>query len=519
MGTRTFGTRGRRTSATATARPSSRVSGRPISAWRRHPSAGTWERFLYYGVDGAAKDLFVDGHCDMAIMLPTYLYAFYNKGFNTTEQCSALKDAYPEKVILAGRIDPREGTRGLEQLEADHERWKFRSVKIYTAEWFGDSKGYSLKEDSVGFYMEKCRALGIDIIHIHKGPTIHPLNIDAFDVRDVDDIATAFPDLKFVIDHCGIPRVDEFCWIANQEPNVYGGLSVVSAFIYARPRYFASLMADLLFFLGPDRLIFGTDYGIHSPKWIVEHFANFEFDDEMAREAGTQFTLDVKAKILGLNAARLYDIPVPAECYQPTDRGRRQPGGGVRSMSRAADTHLHPSRLAAHAASARTTRMAVRAKETDGGSTGQTLTARHPEVSGRSPGLEGRPLPASPRPGQRSTRCLIRNSTSRSLARIRRRSRRRRRCRLRHLPPADGVVLAELRLDHGRGHARRASPARLGPAGRYPPRRPFRRQEDQRRHRRRRRLCRDLRRGGRRRPVGAAGHVSGARPISVGWRR
>ncbi len=34
--------------------------------------------------------------------------------------------------------------------------------------------------------------------------------------------------------------------------------------------------------------------------------------------------------------------------------------------------------------------MAMRAKGTNGGSTGQTLTARHPEVPGRSPGLEGR---------------------------------------------------------------------------------------------------------------------------------
>ena len=166
--------------------------------------------------------------------------------------------------------------------------------------------------------MEKCRALGIDIVHIHKGPTIHPLNSDAFDVRDVDDVATAFPDLKFVIDHCGIPRIDDFCWIANQEPNVYGGLAVVSAFVWQRPRYFASMLADLLFFVGPDRLIFGSDYAIYSPKWMIEHFMDFEFDDATAREAGTELTLDVKAKILGLNAARLYGIDVPADCYQGT---------------------------------------------------------------------------------------------------------------------------------------------------------------------------------------------------------
>jgi predicted TIM-barrel fold metal-dependent hydrolase len=276
----------------------------------------SWERFLHYGVENAARDLFEDGYCDMAIMLPTYLYEFYTHGFNTTAQCAVMKDAYPEKIILAGRMDPRDGQRGLDQLEADHDKWKFRSVKVYTAEWAGDSKGYSLKDDSVGRYMEKCRGLGIDIIHVHKGPTIHPLNMDAFDVKDVDDVATAFPDLKFVVDHCGIPRIDDFCWIANQEPNVYGGLAVVSAFVHMRPRYFASMMADLLWFLGPDRLIFGTDYGIYSPKWVIEEFMKFEFDEATAREAGTELSLDVKAKILGLNAARLYGINVPAECHQ-----------------------------------------------------------------------------------------------------------------------------------------------------------------------------------------------------------
>src|SRR5690606_29188788 len=92
--------------------------------------------------------------------------------------------------------------------------------------------------------------------------------------------------------------------------------SVITAFVWARPRYFASLMADLLFFLGPDRLIFGTDYAIHSPKWIVDEFMKFEFDEATAREAGTHLTLDVKAKIMGLNAARLYDLQVPAGCHR-----------------------------------------------------------------------------------------------------------------------------------------------------------------------------------------------------------
>ncbi|WP_399894723.1 amidohydrolase family protein [Streptomyces sp. BBFR51] len=64
-------------------------------------------------------------------------------------------------------------------------------------------------------YLEACRELGIRNIHIHKGPTIRPLDRDAFDVADVDAAATDFTDLNFVVEHCGLPRLEDFCWIAT----------------------------------------------------------------------------------------------------------------------------------------------------------------------------------------------------------------------------------------------------------------------------------------------------------------
>ncbi|WP_254065690.1 MULTISPECIES: amidohydrolase family protein [unclassified Acidisoma] len=322
------------------------------SFWGSHvgmtPDEQRWnfDRFCYYGIEGAAKDLFVDGYVDAAIMLPTNLRDFYVEGFNTIEQCSAFKNAYPEKVVLNGRFDPRDGQKGLDALEADFEKYRLKGVKLYTAEWNGESKGYTLRDDIVAPYMEKCLKLGIKNVHIHKGPTIHPLNLDAFDVRDVDYVATAFPDLNFIVDHCGMPRIDDFCWIAGQEPNVYGGLALIPSFIHARPKYFAQMMADLLFFLGPDRLLFGSDYGITSPKWIVEKFMAYEFPDDMAQEAKTQLTLDVKRKVLGLNAARLYDLDVPLECRLPSMAASHhedgevllgqsdvQPGGAIRASA------------------------------------------------------------------------------------------------------------------------------------------------------------------------------------------
>lgn len=270
------------------------------------------EKFERYAEDDLMEDLFGEGYVDVAIFLPTYLTDFFVGGFNTTEQDGAVAERHPGRFIVNGSWDPRDGEEGLRALEDLARRWKLTGVKLYTAEWKEHSKGWKLSDPWAYRYLAMCQELGIANIHVHKGPTIWPLNRDAFDVADVDDAATMFPDLNFIIEHCGLPRLEDFCWIATQEPNVYGGLAVVMPFIHARPRYFAQVMGELLFWLGEDRLVFASDYAIWQPKWLVEKFVDFQIPEDMQAEYGT-LTADVKRKILGLNAARLYGLEVPEE--------------------------------------------------------------------------------------------------------------------------------------------------------------------------------------------------------------
>lgn len=258
-------------------------------------------------------DLFVDGYDDVAILQPTYLGDFFVHGFNTVDRDAIVKDLHPEPFILNGAFDPRDGEAGLEALQAMKERYGIRGVKLYTAEWRGNSHGYRLTDPWVYPYLEKCQELDILNIHIHKGPTIWPLDRDAFDVSDVDHVATDFPGLRFIVEHVGLPRIEDFCRIGVQEPNVYGGLAVVMPFVHARPRYFAKVIAELLFWLGPDRLIFGSDYAIWEPRWMIDKFMDFQMPEDIARETGAVLDLATKKKILGENAARLYDIDIAAK--------------------------------------------------------------------------------------------------------------------------------------------------------------------------------------------------------------
>ena len=278
------------------------------------PEEYVWplEKYQKYTEDDLMHDLFEVGYVDKAIFQPTYLKDFYVNGFNTTESNGALVRKHPDKLITNGAFDPRHGEEGLAPFEELVREWDLKGVKLYTAEWYGASKGWKLNEYWSYRYLEKCEELGVTNIHVHKGPTIWPLNRDAFDVHDVDHAASHFPDLNFIVEHCGLPRLEDFCWIATQEPNVYGGLAVAMPFIHSRPKYFGQVVGELLYWIGEDRITFASDYAIWQPNWLVEKFVDFQIPEDMQSELGT-ISDDQKAKILGLNLARLYDLEVPPE--------------------------------------------------------------------------------------------------------------------------------------------------------------------------------------------------------------
>jgi uncharacterized protein len=276
------------------------------------------DKFRKYTVDDLRHDVFEEGKADKILLQSTYLKDWYTDGFNDIEHNAAVADEFPGKVLVNGRWDPRDGEAGLEQLEADHEKHGFQGVKLYTAEWKGSSRGWRLDDPEAVPFFEKCIELGIRNVHVHKGPTIWPLDKDAFDVADVDHVATTYnPDLNFVVEHVGLPRIEDFCFMATQEPNVYAGLSVVvGGLMHARPRFFAKVMGELLFWVGEDKMLFGSDYAIWEPKWQIEGLLGWDYPDETYDDY-PRWTTEAKKKVLGLNAAKLYGVEVPEELRLP----------------------------------------------------------------------------------------------------------------------------------------------------------------------------------------------------------
>ena len=130
--------------------------------------------------------------------------------------------------------------------------------------------------------------------------------------------------------------------------NVYAELGSTWWNVMRTPTQAAHLLGKLLKHVGRDNVVWGTDclfYG--SPQPQIQALRAFQISEEFQERYGyPALTKDLKAKILGRNAARLYEIPpVPPRC----DFTRKELAR-IRQELRGGDLLLGPATIAASAA-------------------------------------------------------------------------------------------------------------------------------------------------------------------------
>jgi uncharacterized protein len=204
------------------------------------------------------------------------------------------------------------------------------------------SPPWRLDDDIGNAFCEQVRALGQRIICVHKG-----LGPAAASPADVGPAARDHPDLAFCIYHSGfeaavtegphpgdeagaaaggVDRLIASVRAAGLGPgaNVYAELGSTWWNLVQRPDEAAHVLGKLLVAFGADNVLWGTDsiwYG--SPQGQIEAFRAFEITPELQERFGyPALTAEVKGKILGLNAARLYGIDPTLTRCQPSTADR-----------------------------------------------------------------------------------------------------------------------------------------------------------------------------------------------------
>ena len=244
--------------------------------------------------------------------------------------------AASQRMLSHGLLRPNLGTAEMEEMERQAKVLKINSWKMYpgaelhkTAYWLDDEK-------MTYPFWERTRKLGIKNICIHKGLPLGLFNEEHCHPKDVEKTAKDFPDLNFIIYHSAwhptaklkeglsdnpqyIPWISELIDIVkrNRLKNVYFELgSTWNGTSAARPEVAMHMLGQMLNLPGgEDQIIWGTDsiWG-GSPQSQIERFRRFEIRDDIAEKYGyKKLTPEIKAKVFGLNAARIYKIDVKAK--------------------------------------------------------------------------------------------------------------------------------------------------------------------------------------------------------------
>ena len=248
------------------------------------------------------------------------------------------------RVLVHNVIAPNFGDLGarLDDMTATAATGDVTAFKVYTA-WGPGGHGYALDDPAIGLpVVERARELGVRVMCAHKG-----LPLLEFDRRhngpgDMVACAALYPDVDFVVYHSAYERetvegpydpagavtgVDSLVKALQDREmrpngNVWAELGTTWREVMSDPDQAAHVLGKLLLHVGEDRVLWGTDaiwYG--SPQPQIMALRAFQISPEyQVRYGYAALTDEVKAKIFGLNAARLFGLdPGATRCALSAD--------------------------------------------------------------------------------------------------------------------------------------------------------------------------------------------------------
>ncbi len=249
--------------------------------------------------------------------------------------------SHSQRMVSHGLMSPDLAARNLDAMQFQAEKLKIDAWKSYTGQGLGPNKdGWWLDDEKVSYpSLELSRKLKVKNVCVHKGLAIGLFNEVHCHPKDLVKVSKDFPDLNFLVYHSGlktlddalpaaedgfrknayVPWVSDLCQYRKQNPqmtNVYMELgSTFAMMVTTHPMLCAHVLGMIIDAFGDDHLLWGTDsiwWG--SPQWQIEGMRRLEMPESLMKQFGyAPLTPEVKAKIFGLNAARVYGVDPQAK--------------------------------------------------------------------------------------------------------------------------------------------------------------------------------------------------------------
>lgn len=263
----------------------------------------------------AKRILFDESETDIAMAQAVPLFGWWKDGFSPARKQYEFKEAYPDRVLFCGAVDPiYQGLEGaIKELTRQVKEWGAVSFKFYQAH--ENSLSWRADDRRIAYPIwEKCLELGITNVQFHKGVPFGTERMEHMRPNDIQQAAADFPELNFVLHHLGDPYLDETISIAARNPNVWLALSAWINIYPIMPRESLKRLGKAMMFVGTDRLLWGSEAFVWpNVQGYIDLFAKLQMPENLQEDYGfPQITREDKRKIFGENYARLLGLDVSA---------------------------------------------------------------------------------------------------------------------------------------------------------------------------------------------------------------
>ncbi|RJP79432.1 MAG: amidohydrolase [Desulfobacteraceae bacterium] len=247
---------------------------------------------------------------DIACLLPESMMdtTGYTSRWVSNGEMAKVVESNPDRFMYQPNISPIIH-KGVKNTIWEMEYWvKEKGARIFK---FYPPEDTYINDPELWPFYKKAEELGI-VLDIHTGFCWVPPGKSKYSLPiQLDDVARDFPNLKIVAFHMGYPYCEDLNMVAMGHPNVHVCLSLLVPWAICAPRKFATIIGEALRWVGPDKIIWGTDYAgfAFQMAQAVRGMRTFQIPEDMQKGYGyPAITDDDRRKIFGGNLARLLGI-------------------------------------------------------------------------------------------------------------------------------------------------------------------------------------------------------------------
>ncbi len=196
--------------------------------------------------------------------------------YASNEYVQSLCAKFPDRLLGFASVNPNDAD-AVERLDKAINEQGLRGLKLHPP-----LQNFFPNDEAVFPIYEKALELKIPVVfHVGTTPFGSLSRLSQANPLLIDDVAVEFPELRIMLTHLGTLSHKEAFMVVEKNPNVYID---TSAYLYEIKEI---LTMDLVTRLGPNKIIFGTDYPmpyagvIHQMKDFVECLKHLDLTEDV----------------------------------------------------------------------------------------------------------------------------------------------------------------------------------------------------------------------------------------------